>query len=53
MLGRLLAEREAHVFCLNDTTSTESELAHQQALMTRFLDEYFPFPSPYERGADD
>ena len=53
VLGRLLAEREAHVFCLNDTTSTESELAHQQVLMTRFLDEYFPFPSPYERGADD
>ncbi|MET9778218.1 stealth conserved region 3 domain-containing protein [Streptomyces sp. NPDC006367] len=53
MLGRLLAEREAHVFCLNDTTSTAAELAQQQNVMTRFLDEYFPFPSPYERGADN
>ncbi|MBX9395151.1 stealth family protein [Streptomyces sp. TRM72054] len=53
VLGRLLATRDAHVFCLNDTTSTEAELSRQQALMTRFLDEYFPFPSPYERGADN
>ncbi|MFF0787869.1 stealth family protein [Streptomyces spiralis] len=53
VLGRLLANREAHVFCLNDTTSTEAELSRQQALMTRFLDEYFPFPSPYEHGADN
>jgi hypothetical protein len=51
VLGRLLASRDAHVFCLNDTTSTEAELGNQQALMARFLDEYFPFPSPYERGA--
>ncbi|MEU5090276.1 stealth family protein [Streptomyces sp. NPDC021356] len=53
LLGRLLAQRDAHVFCLNDTTSTEAELGRQQALMTRFLDEYFPYPSPYERGADN
>ncbi|WP_037854438.1 stealth family protein [Streptomyces sp. NRRL S-340] len=53
VLGRLLAQRDAHVFCLNDTTSTEAELGRQQALMGRFLDEYFPYPSPYERGADN
>lgn len=53
VLGRLLAQRDAHVFCLNDTTSTEAELGRQQALMARFLDEYFPYPSPYERGADN
>ncbi|MFC4331748.1 stealth conserved region 3 domain-containing protein [Streptomyces andamanensis] len=53
VLGRLLAQRDAHVFCLNDTTSTEAELGRQQALMSRFLDEYFPYPSPYERGADN
>ncbi|MGW4320223.1 stealth family protein [Streptomyces sp. NPDC004684] len=53
VLGRLLAARDAHVFCLNDTTSTEAELSRQQSLMARFLDEYFPFPSPYERGADN
>ncbi|WNM35092.1 stealth family protein [Streptomyces sp. Li-HN-5-11] len=52
VLGRLLASRDAHVFCLNDTTSTEAEMGNQQALMARFLDEYFPFPSPYERGAE-
>jgi hypothetical protein len=53
VLGRLLAERDAHVFCLNDTTSTEADVSRQQSLMSRFLDEYFPVPSPYERGADN
>ncbi|MBC2868016.1 stealth family protein [Streptomyces mexicanus] len=53
VLGRLLAHRDAHVFCLNDTTSTEADMSRQQNLMSRFLDEYFPFPSPYERGADN
>ncbi|WP_316741434.1 stealth family protein [Streptomyces sp. MK7] len=53
MLGRLLANRDVHVFCLNDTTSTHDEQGHQQSVMSRFLDEYFPVPSPFERVADN
>ncbi|MGW0082756.1 stealth conserved region 3 domain-containing protein [Streptomyces sp. NPDC003393] len=52
MLGRLLADRDVHVFCLNDTTSTQAGQGPGQSVMSRFLDEYFPVPSPFERGAD-
>nr|WP_086722450.1 stealth family protein [Streptomyces carpinensis] len=48
MLGRLLAHRDVHVFCLNDTTSTQAEDGGGPTVMTRFLNAYFPLPSPYE-----
>nr|WP_234390538.1 stealth family protein [Streptomyces sp. MMG1533] len=47
-LAALLARRDRQVFCLNDTVSAEQELDAQQALLTAFLEAYFPVPSPYE-----
>lgn len=51
-LGTLLARRDRHVFCLNDTISGEEELAAQQALLTSFLETYFPVAGPYEVEPD-
>ncbi|MFC3505431.1 stealth family protein [Micromonospora krabiensis] len=48
-LAHLLARRDRHVFCLNDAFSTEEDLARQLAILTPFLDTYFPVPSPWER----
>jgi hypothetical protein len=51
-LGQLLAKRDRSVFCLNDTVSSEADLAQQLAVMQPFLSAYFPFASPYERTVD-
>lgn len=48
-LGRLLAKRDRTVFCINDTVSTDEEVTAQKDLITPFLEEYFPVPSPFER----
>nr|WP_201749131.1 stealth family protein [Micromonospora acroterricola] len=47
-LAHLLARRDRQVFCLNDAFSVEQDLAAQLALLTPFLDTYFPVPSPWE-----
>ncbi|MBQ1091946.1 stealth family protein [Streptomyces sp. B93] len=47
-LGGLLARRDRHVFCLNDTVSTGADPAARQALLSDFLDAYFPVAGPYE-----
>jgi Stealth protein CR2, conserved region 2/Stealth protein CR3, conserved region 3/Stealth protein CR1, conserved region 1/Stealth protein CR4, conserved region 4 len=47
-LGSLLARRDRHVFCLNDTVSQAQDLPDQQALLSWFLKAYFPLPGPYE-----
>lgn len=47
-LATLLARRDRQVFCLNDTVSAEQELDAQQAVITAFLEEYFPVLGPYE-----
>ena len=53
-LGRLLARRDKTVFCLNDTVSTGEDVSEQKALITPFLDAYFPVPGPFERnGAEE
>ncbi|MEU6440066.1 stealth family protein [Streptomyces sp. NPDC047046] len=52
-LGQLLARRDRHVFCVNDTASEASESEAQTALLHRFLDDYFPVPSPFERPAGE
>ncbi|GAA0395368.1 stealth family protein [Microbispora corallina] len=44
-LRRMLAARRHDVFCLNDTAPTTPE---QDALLARFLEAYFPTPSPFE-----
>ncbi|WP_458248895.1 stealth family protein [Streptomyces sp. MAI_2237] len=47
-LGSLLARRDRHVFCLNDTVSQAQDLPAQEDLLVRFLQAYFPLPGPYE-----
>jgi len=47
-LATLLARRDRQVFCLNDTVSGEEESDAQRALLSAFLEAYFPVPSPYE-----
>ncbi|MGQ4514086.1 stealth conserved region 3 domain-containing protein [Streptomyces sp. DW26H14] len=48
-LGQLIAHRERHVFCVNDTGSTVADAEKQSALLHGFLADYFPVPSPFER----
>lgn len=48
-LARLLQRRDRDVFCLNDVASTHEQLAAQRRTLARFLEEYFPVPSPFER----
>ncbi len=48
-LNRLLANRDMDVFCINDTVSTDKDLARTNALIAPFLEGYFPVPSPYEK----
>ncbi|WP_435243672.1 stealth family protein [Streptomyces cucumeris] len=49
-LARLLRSRHCQAFCLNDTVSSEHDLADQLAVLGPFLDAYFPVPSPLERA---
>ncbi|MFI0780897.1 stealth family protein [Streptomyces sp. NPDC021212] len=49
-LAKLLRSRRCQAFCLNDTVSSEHDLAAQLALLRPFLDAYFPVPSPLERA---
>ncbi|MFF0474366.1 stealth family protein [Streptomyces sp. NPDC004284] len=48
-LGRLLANRDRAVFCVNDTVSTGQDVTEQKDLITPFLEAYFPVPSPFEK----
>ncbi|GAA1291552.1 exopolysaccharide phosphotransferase [Planotetraspora silvatica] len=44
-LRRMLARRKHDAFCLNDTAPTTPE---QDALLGRFLEAYYPMPTPFE-----
>jgi hypothetical protein len=46
-LNTLLANRNMDTFCLNDTVESADPEA-QREMLKRFLDAYFPVPSPYE-----
>ncbi|WP_046729123.1 stealth family protein [Streptomyces humi] len=46
-LDRLAARRDFDTFCINDTIVPEDRDA-QARMVARFLDAYFPVPSPYE-----
>ncbi|WP_418959643.1 stealth family protein [Streptomyces tritici] len=46
-LDRLTARRDFDTFCINDTVVPEDTDA-QARMVQRFLDSYFPVPSPYE-----
>lgn len=47
-LDETLRTRNFDTFCLNDTSAAGVDTVRQHALVTRFLDTYFPSPSPYE-----
>lgn len=51
-LGRLLASRSNVAFCLNDTVTCDAERHTDVDLVQRFLDGYFPAPSPFEHQPD-
>ncbi|MFC3574732.1 stealth family protein [Streptomyces yaanensis] len=46
-LDRLVARRDFDTFCINDTVVPEDREA-QARMVARFLDRYFPVPSPFE-----
>ncbi|MEU6859552.1 stealth family protein [Glycomyces sp. NPDC046736] len=45
----LLERRDQETFCINDSGLTEEQAEERSALMRRFLESYFPVPSPFER----
>jgi hypothetical protein len=47
-LARLLRDRHLDAFCLNDTDSSASAAADQEALLGDFLPAYLPFRTPFE-----
>jgi hypothetical protein len=47
-LNRLLVRRDTVAICLNDAYTVESEIEGQVAVLSPFLDAYFPVPSPWE-----
>ncbi len=51
-LGLLLRERDYDFFCLNDGSFPEISAEERVAAVTTFLESYFPFPAPWEQGAN-
>ncbi|WP_406496076.1 stealth family protein [Streptomyces sp. NBC_01604] len=47
-LGILLARRNRQAFCINDTLSDGHDTDRQTAMLRRFLESYYPVPSPFE-----
>ncbi|MFD7813436.1 stealth family protein [Streptomyces sp. NPDC059785] len=52
-LGILLARRDRKAFCINDTLSDGHDTERQTAMLSGFLDSYYPVPSPFERKAGE
>lgn len=48
-LGILLARRDRQAFCINDTLSDGADTERQTVMLRRFLESYYPVPSPFER----
>lgn len=48
-LDALLRNRDAEVFCLNDTDSDPAMFDHQMAMLGAFLKHYYPIPCRFER----
>ncbi|MFE7326644.1 stealth family protein [Streptomyces sp. NPDC057565] len=48
-LNRLLAQRDYHTFCINDTVDDPDTAEARTAMLKNFLESYFPVPSPYEQ----
>ncbi|WP_432152564.1 stealth family protein [Streptomyces sp. bgisy029] len=52
-LGILLARRDRQAFCINDTLSDTFDDGRQAAVLSDFLQAYYPVPSPFERKEAD
>ncbi|MFH8882832.1 stealth family protein [Streptomyces californicus] len=52
-LGILLARRDRQAFCINDTLSDTFDVGQQAAMLSDFLQAYYPVPSPFERKDAD
>ncbi len=48
-LGILLARRDRQAFCINDTVTESFEGERHTEMVRRFLRDYYPVPSPFER----
>lgn len=48
-LSRLERTRKVDMFCLNDGNEQEIDEPTRVAMVTRFLEQYFPVPGPWER----
>ncbi|MEV3936998.1 stealth family protein [Glycomyces sp. NPDC049804] len=48
-LELLLERRDRDTFCINDSGLPEDLVDERSALMRRFLESYFPVPSPWEK----
>ena len=51
MMKRLLKRRDQDMFCLNDGSKPEIGAEERTRIVTDFLERYFPFPAPWEKGA--
>ncbi|WP_372487653.1 stealth family protein [Agromyces atrinae] len=51
-MDKLLSRRDYDMFCLNDGSVPEISVERRTAAVTDFLEQYFPFPAPWEKGAD-
>jgi hypothetical protein len=52
-MKRLLKRRDQDMFCLNDGSFPEISVEERTAAVIEFLEHYFPFPAPWEKGATD
>jgi len=50
-LGELLKKRNVDFFCLNDGSFPEISDDERTTRVTDFLNRYFPFPAPWEKGS--
>jgi hypothetical protein len=51
-MERLLKRRDHDMFCLNDGSFPEISVERRTEAVIDFLERYFPFPAPWEKGAD-
>jgi hypothetical protein len=49
-LELLLERRDRETFCINDAGLPEGLVEERSAMMRRFLEAYFPVPSPWEKA---
>lgn len=52
-MRRLLKRRDMDMFCLNDGSFPEISVEERTEAVIDFLERYFPFPAPWEKGATD